>query len=39
MSFFSLFFQTDKTKTLLLAVHMAFTGAFALVLVLVVALN
>ena len=31
--------QSDKLKTLLLAVHIAFTGAFALVLVLVVALN
>ena len=31
--------QSDKWKTLLLVLHIAFTGAFALVLVLVVALN
>ncbi|XP_045158958.1 putative ferric-chelate reductase 1 [Mercenaria mercenaria] len=31
--------KTDKVKTMLLALHIAFTGAFALVLVLVVALN
>lgn len=31
--------KTDKVKTMLLAIHIAFTGAFALVLVLVVALN
>ncbi|XP_060600501.1 ferric-chelate reductase 1-like isoform X4 [Ruditapes philippinarum] len=31
--------KSDKIKTMLLALHIAFTGAFALVLVLVVALN
>lgn len=31
--------KNDKIKTMLLALHIAFTGAFALVLVLVVALN
>jgi len=32
-------FQSDKVKTMLMAIHIAFTGAFALVLSLVVALN